>query len=170
MSSWIPLSNRHPGSDLIDAAGLRLLVERLLPQATVITPNVDEAAALTGLAVTNLEQMRVAAARLHEMGAASVVITGGHLEKAIDLLSFTSRTGPSRKCSNPTGWSRNLPMAQAVHSPPRWPAIWRGVADCPRLCCCRKPTSQPRLPMPIPWGGASGRCIICIACINSGGS
>ena len=57
-----PIIKSSSGSDLIDAAGLRLLVERLLPLATVITPNVDEAAALTGLAVTNLEQMRVAAA------------------------------------------------------------------------------------------------------------
>jgi hydroxymethylpyrimidine/phosphomethylpyrimidine kinase len=37
--------------------------------------------------------MRLAATRLHEMGAASVVITGGHLEKAIELLSFPGRQG-----------------------------------------------------------------------------
>jgi hydroxymethylpyrimidine/phosphomethylpyrimidine kinase len=37
--------------------------------------------------------MRAAAAKLHAMGAAAVVITGGHLEKAIDLLSFTTRRG-----------------------------------------------------------------------------
>ena len=92
-----PIIKSSSGRDLIDTAGLRLLVERLLPQAAVITPNVDEAAALTGLAVTNLEQMRVAAARLHEMGAAAVVITGGHLDKAIDLLSFTSRHGTEQE-------------------------------------------------------------------------
>ena len=92
-----PIIKSSSGHDLIDPAGLRVLVERLLPLATVITPNVDEAAALTGLAVTNLEQMRVAAARLHEMGAASVVITGGHLEKAIDLLSFTSQRGAEQE-------------------------------------------------------------------------
>jgi hydroxymethylpyrimidine/phosphomethylpyrimidine kinase len=92
-----PIIKSSSGSDLIDAAGLRLLVERLLPQATVITPNVDEAATLTGLAVTNLEQMRVAATRLHEMGATAVVITGGHLDKAIDLLSFTSRHGTEQE-------------------------------------------------------------------------
>ena len=92
-----PIIKSSSGSAMIDAAGLRLLVERLLPQATVITPNVDEAAALTGFAVTNLEQMRVAATRLHEMGATAVVITGGHLEKAIDLLSFTSRHGTQQE-------------------------------------------------------------------------
>jgi hydroxymethylpyrimidine/phosphomethylpyrimidine kinase len=92
-----PIVRSSSGSDLIDAAGLRVLADRLLPQATVITPNVDEAATLTGLAVTNLEQMRVAATRLHEMGATAVVITGGHLDKAIDLLSFTSRHGTEQE-------------------------------------------------------------------------
>jgi len=37
--------------------------------------------------------MRVAADKLHEMGLPAVVITGGHLEKATDLLSFTSKLG-----------------------------------------------------------------------------
>jgi hydroxymethylpyrimidine/phosphomethylpyrimidine kinase len=45
------------------------------------------------MAVTNLDQMRDAAARLHSLGAANVVVTGGHLEKAIDLLSFTTARG-----------------------------------------------------------------------------
>jgi hydroxymethylpyrimidine/phosphomethylpyrimidine kinase len=88
-----PVMKSSSGADLIDARGARLLIERLLPLATVVTPNVDEAAFLTGLAVTSLDQMRQAAIKLHDMGAANVVITGGHLEKAIDLLSFTSRRG-----------------------------------------------------------------------------
>src|SRR5258708_25724177 len=85
-----PMIKSSSGHDLIDGSGLRFLVERLLPLANVITANVDEAATLTGLEVTNLEQIRVAAGRLQEMGGASVVITAGHMDKAIDLLSFTS--------------------------------------------------------------------------------
>ena len=92
-----PIIRSSSGHDLIDKSGLSLLIERLLPLATVITPNVDEAAALTGREVSNLEQMRWAAGRLHEMGAASVVITGGHLDKAIDLLSFTSQRGAEQE-------------------------------------------------------------------------
>ncbi len=88
-----PILKSSSGALLLEAAGAGLLTEKLIPLATVVTPNVDEASALTGLAVTNLEQMRAAAHRLHELGALAVVITGGHLEKAIDLLSFTSRTG-----------------------------------------------------------------------------
>jgi hydroxymethylpyrimidine/phosphomethylpyrimidine kinase len=88
-----PILKSSSGANLVDAVGARLLKEKLFAQATVITPNVDEASALTGLAVTNPEQMRAAATKLHVMGAAAVVITGGHLEKAIDLLSFTSKRG-----------------------------------------------------------------------------
>ena len=86
-----PILKSSSGAELLDAGGARLLVEKLLPLATVLTPNVDEASALTGLAVNNPDQMRAAARRLHEMGAAAVVITGGHLDKAIDLLSFTRK-------------------------------------------------------------------------------
>jgi len=77
----------------LDAAGTRLLLERLVPLAEVVTPNLDEASVLTGLEVTDLDQMRAAAARLHDLGAANVVITGGHLGKATDLLSFTTARG-----------------------------------------------------------------------------
>ena len=88
-----PILKSTSGADLMDAPGTRVLIEKLIPLATVLTPNVDEAAALTGLKVTDLDEMRAAAAKLHEMGAAAVVITGGHLEKAIELLSFTTKNG-----------------------------------------------------------------------------
>lgn len=88
-----PILKSSSGTDLLDAAGMRLLIEKLLPLAEVITPNLDEASDLTGMAVTNLDQMREAATRLHGMGAANVVVTGGHLDKAIDLLSFGTTRG-----------------------------------------------------------------------------
>jgi len=88
-----PILKSSSGADLLDAAGTKLLIERLLPLADVVTPNIDEAATLTGMKVNDLDEMKAAAAKLHEMGAPAVVITGGHLEKAIDLLSFTTSTG-----------------------------------------------------------------------------
>src|SRR5713101_7539795 len=88
-----PVLASSSGTRLLDATGVTVMIERLLPRAAVVTPNVDEASSLTELPVTNVEQMRAAAAKLHTMGAAAVVITGGHLEKAIDLLSFTSKRG-----------------------------------------------------------------------------
>jgi hydroxymethylpyrimidine/phosphomethylpyrimidine kinase len=75
------------GASLLDEAGVSVLKERLLSFATVITPNVHEATTLTGVVIENEEDTKVAAQRLQEMGAQGVVITGGHLEKAIDLLS-----------------------------------------------------------------------------------
>jgi hydroxymethylpyrimidine/phosphomethylpyrimidine kinase len=92
-----PLLKSSSGADLLDAAGTRLLIERLIPLAELVTPNLDEASALAGMAVTNLDQMGEAAARLHSLGAANVVVTGGHLEKAIDLLSFSTIRGTERE-------------------------------------------------------------------------
>ena len=88
-----PILKSTSGSTLLDEEGQRALVSRLLPLANVITPNVDEAAALTDLPVANLPQMKKAAAQLHQLGAATVVITGGHLEKAVDLLSYPNANG-----------------------------------------------------------------------------
>lgn len=88
-----PILRSSSGTDLLDVPGRRVLVERLLPLATVITPNVDEASVLTQLPVSNLAEMRAAAGKLHEMGAEAVVVTGGHLDKAIDLLTFKTRRG-----------------------------------------------------------------------------
>ena|SRR3989449_4236998 len=88
-----PILKSSSGASLLDSAGIRLMAEKLLPLATVVTPNVDEASSLTALPVTNVEEMRAAAAKLHRVGAAAVVITGGHLDKATDLLSFTAKRG-----------------------------------------------------------------------------
>ena len=88
-----PILKSSSGADLLDPSGLKLLVEKLIPLADVLTPNVDEAALLSGLKVTDLDQMRSAANKLHEMGSRALVITGGHLDKAIDLLSFASKRG-----------------------------------------------------------------------------
>jgi len=78
-----PFWHRSSGTRLLDANWSDGNDERLLPRAAVVTPNVDEASSLTELPVTNWEQMRAAAAKLHTMGAAAVVITGGHLEKQL---------------------------------------------------------------------------------------
>lgn len=59
----------------------------LLPRATLVTPNVPEAEAFTGIAIHGLDDMRQAALRLREMGARNVLIKGGHLPgPPIDLL------------------------------------------------------------------------------------
>jgi len=88
-----PILEASSGTSLLDRDGIKVLSSDLLRLATVVTPNVEEAAKLTGLPATKPDEMRAAAVKLHEMGAESVVITGGHLDKAIDLLSFQTKRG-----------------------------------------------------------------------------
>jgi hydroxymethylpyrimidine/phosphomethylpyrimidine kinase len=83
-----PVLMSSSGTELISRDGPQTLKQKLLPLAMVITPNIDEAAALTGMPVTNIDQMREAAAKLHRMGARNVIITGGHLDPPIELLSI----------------------------------------------------------------------------------
>jgi hydroxymethylpyrimidine/phosphomethylpyrimidine kinase len=88
-----PIFKSSSSTPLLDDKGVERLAKVLLPLASVITPNIDEAALLTGLPVADLEQMKVAARRLHEMGAQNVVVTGGHLERATDVLSIALPEG-----------------------------------------------------------------------------
>ena len=74
------------GATLLDDAGVTVLADRLLPLASVITPNAHEAAILTGGKVETIEEMRGAADQLKEMGAKAVIVTGGHLKPTTDLL------------------------------------------------------------------------------------
>jgi hydroxymethylpyrimidine/phosphomethylpyrimidine kinase len=76
------------GTRLLDDSGAKVLTEKLLPLAEAVTPNAEEAATLAGMQVSYVDDMRQAAQKLHEMGAKGVVITGGHLEKATDVLSL----------------------------------------------------------------------------------
>lgn len=88
-----PILKSSSGTDLLDTAGTKLMIEKLIPLSEVITPNLDEARILTGQAVTSLEEMKQATSRLHAIGAVNVVVTGGHLDKAVDLLSFSTSRG-----------------------------------------------------------------------------
>jgi hydroxymethylpyrimidine/phosphomethylpyrimidine kinase len=81
-----PVFRSSNGRDLADAACQEFVREQLIKRAYVITPNLFEASAMTGLRVENQEAMKAAARRLVEMGARAVVVTGGHLDKAIDVL------------------------------------------------------------------------------------
>jgi len=88
-----PVLKSSSGAALLDVAGTKTLIEKLIPLSDVITPNLDEATAITGIEINDLEGMKASAAKLHEMGAPAVIVTGGHLEKAIDLLSFRTKRG-----------------------------------------------------------------------------
>lgn len=67
------------GVPLLSDAGMRALIDRLLPRVTVITPNVPELARLTGMPVESEEERIRAGRMLIARGAAAVLIKGGHL-------------------------------------------------------------------------------------------
>ena len=80
------LTNKH-GVTLAPEAAWMAMREGLLQQAALITPNVPEAEAFTGVKIERPEDLRKAALRLREMGAQDVLIKGGHLTgPPIDIL------------------------------------------------------------------------------------
>jgi hydroxymethylpyrimidine/phosphomethylpyrimidine kinase len=79
-----PVMVAESGADLLDPAARGALVERILPRATVATPNVPEAARLAGVpADTGAAEL---ARAVHALGPAVVVVTGGHREQATDVV------------------------------------------------------------------------------------
>jgi hydroxymethylpyrimidine/phosphomethylpyrimidine kinase len=81
-----PVMNSSSGTELLDAGGVKYLTAELLKRASVFTPNVPEAEALTGLEIKDLASMEAAARKLVEMGARAVIVKGGHMDRAVDVV------------------------------------------------------------------------------------
>jgi hydroxymethylpyrimidine/phosphomethylpyrimidine kinase len=77
-----PVLASSRGDILLDDDGVQMLRAELLPLAHVVTPNVPEAEALSGKRIESDEDLKDAARRIHDMGAAAVLITGGHRPSA----------------------------------------------------------------------------------------
>jgi hydroxymethylpyrimidine/phosphomethylpyrimidine kinase len=81
-----PLMRSSSDSELLDAGGVKYVATELLKRSSVITPNIFEAEILTGLTIKDVNDMEAAARKLIEMGAKAVIVKGGHMEKAIDVV------------------------------------------------------------------------------------
>jgi hydroxymethylpyrimidine/phosphomethylpyrimidine kinase len=81
-----PVMVAASGARLLQDDAVAVLVERLFPRATVVTPNLHEACALVGVPYSEEADRAVLAERLHELGAPAVVVTGGHGAHAVDWL------------------------------------------------------------------------------------
>jgi hydroxymethylpyrimidine/phosphomethylpyrimidine kinase len=83
-----PVMVSSSGHALLESSAIKALIERLVPMATVITPNIDEAALLLDHAIENDEQAEGALVELLAMGAKAVLLKGGHLtgKQVIDRL------------------------------------------------------------------------------------
>jgi hydroxymethylpyrimidine/phosphomethylpyrimidine kinase len=88
-----PVLIASDGTRLLDAYALEILKQSLIPLTTLLTPNAPEAAALTGLAVDDLEAMKRAAEALARLGARSVLVKGGHVDgETVRDVFFDGRT------------------------------------------------------------------------------
>lgn len=119
------------GSHLLKEDAVGTLIRRLIPKALVITPNLQEAAVLVGFPVQDRRSMEKAAKAIKEMGAAYVVIKGGHLQgdpcdllydgKTVELFSnmridtiHTHGTGCTFSSAIAAGLARGMEVKEAV--------------------------------------------------------
>ena len=114
-----PVMVSTSGSRLLREDAQAALMERLLPQASVITPNIPEAEVLTGRSITGEAQMEEAARRLGEMYPGAVLIKGGHqVSDANDLLYDRGRLVWLRgeRIDNPNTHGTGCTLSSAIAS------------------------------------------------------
>ncbi len=85
-----PVIEAEAGGRLLRPEAVAAVEEMLIPLAKVVTPNIFEAEALSGIRVTDAASAQSAAERIMEMGADAVVVKGGHLD-CTDLLMAEGR-------------------------------------------------------------------------------
>lgn len=130
---WVvldPVIRASSGAQLLDDEGVEIMKRELFPLVSVITPNLMEAELLSGISIRNTADMERAAAELIRAGLPYAIVTGGHLEKPIDLLhdgnhaftfsaervrtSNTHGTGCTFSAALATNLARGKQMSDAV--------------------------------------------------------
>lgn len=126
-----PVMVAKSGDALLRPDAVQALIERILPLALVVTPNLPEAEVLSGIPVADRKDMEAAARRIHTLGPRYVLVKGGHLKgEAVDLLwngrelrAFsaprvdspnTHGTGCTFSAAIAAGLSRGRPLPDAV--------------------------------------------------------
>lgn len=117
-----PVMVATSGAVLIDRPAVSVLVRELFPRATLVTPNLDEAALLVGRPLASLADMERAADELLAQGAKAVLLKGGHLpgETVVDLLVNAqgerhAMQAPRIASANTHGTGCTLSSAIAAH-------------------------------------------------------
>ncbi len=144
-----PVMVAKGGAALLQDSAAHALITLMVPRATVLTPNLPEAEALTGLKVADLDGMRRAAAALLALGPKAVLVKGGHLEGPVlfDLLltadgetvfesrridtSHTHGTGCTLASAIATGLAQGMDVAGAVARARDY--VHRAIATAPGL-------------------------------------
>jgi hydroxymethylpyrimidine/phosphomethylpyrimidine kinase len=89
-----PVMVAASGAKLLQDDAFSVLVERLFPLATLVTPNLHEACVLAGVPYSDDANREELAERIHDLGAAAVIVTGGHGAEAVDWLFDGDRHVP----------------------------------------------------------------------------
>jgi hydroxymethylpyrimidine/phosphomethylpyrimidine kinase len=129
-----PVMIATSGRRLLDESAMELLTRSLFPRATLITPNMDEAAALLGHSLSSREEMEAAALTLSQRFQTSVLLKGGHLlgDQAPDFLVHpggtqwfegvriagvkTHGTGCTYSAAITAGLAQGKPLPEAVQA------------------------------------------------------
>ncbi len=77
-----PILVSTSGAKLLEPKAIKILKEKLLPLATLVTPNLSEAEILSGQKISSVEEMREAARKIHSRFGCAVLVKGGHLKNA----------------------------------------------------------------------------------------
>ncbi len=114
-----PVAVSKHGDSLLSEGTLEAIRDRLLPLATVVTPNLLEAALLTGMPIADERQMLTAAKMINSMGPQWVLIKGGHLPgNPVDLLFDGDRVirYPGQRISSVHTHGTGCTLASAIAS------------------------------------------------------
>lgn len=95
-----PVTNAAAGGALVSPATATLVAERLVPLALVVTPNIPEAEAMTGISITGADDMLSAAEHIRGLGPGWAFVTGGHLSGP-QITDVLSGEGASRLIEHP---------------------------------------------------------------------
>ena len=126
-----PVMVSKSGYHLLQPQAVQALIEKLLPIATVVTPNIPEAEIIAGMDIETLKDMEQAASRIYKMGPRNVLLKGGHLvDQATDILfdgdkylhltagriptKNTHGTGCTLSAAIAANLAKGLPMEAAV--------------------------------------------------------
>ena len=114
-----PVMASTSGSVFMKEQAVKALKEQLFPLAEVVTPNLSEAEALTGMRIQGKGDMEKAAGRIYEDWHCAVLLKGGHLrENADDLLYRKGRAFwlPGRRIDNPNTHGTGCTLSSAIAS------------------------------------------------------
>jgi hydroxymethylpyrimidine/phosphomethylpyrimidine kinase len=123
-----PVAMGKHGMALMDAEAQLAIRRVLLPRAALVTPNLDEAEALAGIAVRDAGGMREAARRISEFGVKAVLVKGGHLSGNDDALDILWDGSAFTEFSRPRVVTRHTHGTGCVYSAAIAAGLARGFA------------------------------------------